>query len=82
MLFKDEDIEAAIIEERERDIKRINNDLVLVNEMFKDMANLVEKQGVVVTQIAEQTDISRERAEAGLGEVKQAADYQPGCTFS
>lgn len=30
-----QDVEDAIIEERERDIKKINEDLVLVNEMFR-----------------------------------------------
>jgi hypothetical protein len=30
-----QDVEDAIIEERERDIKQINQDLILVNEMFR-----------------------------------------------
>jgi len=37
------EVDDAIMEERERDILKMNQDLALVNEMFKDMANLVEK---------------------------------------
>ena len=34
-IMSGQDVDAAILEERERDIKKMNRDLVLVNEMFK-----------------------------------------------
>jgi len=34
-LMHEQDVDQMIIEERERDIKKLNNDLALVNEMFK-----------------------------------------------
>jgi hypothetical protein len=46
------------------------------------MAGLVEKQADAVTEIAKSTEISHERAQAGLAQVKQAAAYQPGCSIS
>jgi len=81
LMLQGEDVDMAIIEERERDIKKINHDLVMVNEMFRDMAHIVESQGGTIDKIAQDTEVSRERAEQGLAEVKQAAAYQPGCTL-
>ena len=34
-LMHEQDVDQMIIEERERDIKKLNHDLALVNEMFK-----------------------------------------------
>ena len=47
----------------------------------RDMAHIVESQGGTIDKIAQDTEVSRERAEQGLAEVKQAAAYQPGCTL-
>lgn len=33
--LKEVDIDSLIIEERERDIKKINQDIIMVNEMFR-----------------------------------------------
>ncbi len=49
---------------------------------IRDMAHIVEKQGVVIDKVAESAESSRERAEAGLGQLNQAAAYQPGCFIS
>lgn len=46
------------------------------------MAQIVEKQGGIVTKIEQDSEISRERAKQGLDEVKQAAQYQPTCSMS
>lgn len=43
---------------------------------------MVESQGEMIEKIAEDTESSRERAEAGLKEVTQAAAYQPVCVIS
>lgn len=68
--------------ERERDIMQIHKDTLLVNEMFRDMAELVGSQSASIQQIAEQTESSHERAKAGLTQVQQAASHQPGCSLS
>ena len=48
---------------------------------FRDMAQIVHKQGEMVEKVAEDTEQSRERAEAGLAQVQQAAKYQPTCAI-
>ena len=75
-------VDDLIAEERERDIKKMNQDLQLVNEMFKDMAEIVEKQNPHIEQIAETTKESHERSQAGLEQVQQAAANQGGCVVA
>eukprot|EP01031_Cornospumella_fuschlensis_P031712 gene31713-38325_t len=74
--LKSVDIDEAIVLERERDIKKLANDLELVHDMYKDMASLVDRQGEHVDKIH-----SHEQAKGGLEQVKQAAAYQPGCSI-
>ena len=46
------------------------------------MAQLVSEQAPKVAEIAASADKSHERAKAGLGQVNQAAEHQPGCAVS
>ena len=43
------------------------------------MAELVDSQASAITEIADKTEASHERAKAGLTQVQQAAGHQPGC---
>ena len=74
-----QDVDELIMEERERDIRKMNQDLQLVHEMFQDMANIVEQQGEMIEEISEMTIKSHDRAQAGLEQVKQAAAHQSSC---
>jgi len=77
-----QDVDDLILEERERDIKKMNQDLLLVHEMFQDMANIVDQQGEMIEEIADMTQKSHDRAQAGLEQVKQAAAHQSSCIVS
>ena len=46
------------------------------------MANIVEKQGGIITKIEEDSEVSKDRAKEGLDQVTQAAKYQPTCLIS
>lgn len=76
------DVDEAIMRERERELQKINRDMRLVNEMFKDMADIVDKQGVMVDEIVVSTEKSHEKAKAGLEHVKKAASNQSSCLIS
>ena len=76
-----QEVDDAIMAERERDIKKMNQDLLLVNEMFRDMASIVDKQGGQIEEIDKTTESSHERAKAGLEQVRQAANHQSSCTI-
>ena len=77
-----QEVDDAIMAERERDIKKMNQDLLLVNEMFRDMASIVDKQGGQIDEIEKTTETSHERAKAGLEQVRQAANHQSSCLVS
>ncbi len=48
---------------------------------YRDMAQLVDTQGVAIREIATAVDNSHERTQAGLEQVSKAAEYQPGCVI-
>lgn len=45
------------------------------------MAELVDKQGGKIDDIHTAADKAHDRAKAGLQQVNQAAEYQPGCVL-
>jgi len=75
-LQDDTDFQDAIIYEREKEIKEIQVQMIQVNEIFKDLAKLVEDQGEMVDNI--QTNISNVSAHVGtaVDEVKEAQTSQ------
>jgi hypothetical protein len=75
-------IDELLAEEREQEILKMNQDLKMVNEMFKDMAEIVQEQGAMVQQVAETTENANSRAKEGLKQVEQAAGYQSSCTIT
>ena len=81
-MVQGQDVDNLIAEEREREILKMNQDLKMVNEMFKDMAEIVQEQGEVLQTVAETTENSNSRAKAGLKQVEQAAGYQSGCIIA
>ena len=76
------EVDDAIMLERERDLRKINRDLQLVNEMFKDMAEIVDKQAVMVNEVVVQTEKSHDKAKTGLAHVQKAASNQSTCAVS
>ncbi len=74
-----QEVDDMIMEERARDITRINQDIQIVNEMFQDMANIVQTQQPMVEQIHKTTEEASVHAKQGLEQVNQAAAYQPVC---
>jgi len=70
------DFQDAIIYEREKEIKEIQVQMIQVNDIFKDLAKLVEDQGEMVDNI--QTNISNVAAHVGtaVDEVKDAHTMQ------
>lgn len=80
--MQEEAINDAILQEREEEIREINQNVHKVNEIFKDLANLVDKQQHEVDQISELVEKSHQHAEKGLDQVQKAAKLQPSCAIS
>ena len=53
-----------------------------MNEIFRDLATIVNKQQDDVDDIAEMTEKSHKSAQAGLEQVQKAAKLQPSCAIS
>mmetsp|Transcript_27548 Transcript_27548/g.92534 ORF Transcript_27548/g.92534 Transcript_27548/m.92534 type:complete len:93 (-) Transcript_27548:106-384(-) len=80
--MQEEAINDAILREREEEIREINQNVHKVNEIFRDLAGLVEKQQADVDQIGELVEKSHAHAEKGLEQVQKAAKMQPSCAIS
>lgn len=80
--MQEEAINDAILAEREEEIREINQNVHKVNEIFRDLATLVDKQQNEVDQISELVEKSHQHAEKGLDQVQKAAKLQPSCTIS
>jgi len=75
-LQDDTDFQDSLMHERERDIKVIQGQVIEVNEIFRDLARLVEDQGELVENI--QTNISNVviNVKTASEEVKEANTLQ------
>jgi len=80
--MQEEAINDAILREREEEIREINSNVHKVNEIFRDLATLVDKQQADVDQIGELVEKSHAHAEKGLDQVQKAAKLQPSCAVS
>ncbi|KAI3860951.1 hypothetical protein MKW92_044171 [Papaver armeniacum] len=66
----------AIIEEREQGIQEIQNEIVEIHEIFKDLAVLVHEQGDVILEIDKNVDKSHMAIEQGKSQLEKAAKTQ------
>lgn len=80
--MQEEAINDAILREREEEIRTINADVHKVNEIFRDLATLVDKQQADVDQIGDLVEKSHAHAEKGLDQVQKAAKLQPSCAIA
>lgn len=71
----------ALIQEREKDITRIHQSVVQVNEIFQDLATIVQNQQCTIDDIETNIQESHARTEAGLEQVQKAANAQSSCTI-
>jgi len=70
------EVEDEIIQNRARHIKEIQGQVVQVNEIFRDIARLVEDQGEMIDNIQTNIVTASDHVESGLKEVKEADKSQ------
>ncbi len=75
------DIDERILQEREEEILAINQSVVKVNEIFRDLGELVSRQQEDIDAIEENVQHSHAAAKSGLEQVEKAAKYQAGCVL-
>ena len=72
----EEDHERIMAEEREREIERTHEQVVLVNEVFNDLGQLVATQQADVDTIEHQVETAHERTQAGTKQLENAVKNQ------
>ncbi|GMF13748.1 unnamed protein product [Phytophthora lilii] len=71
----------ALIEEREQDINKIHQSVAQVNEIFRDLAAIVQDQQGAIDDIETHVHESMQQTQQGLDEVKKASDMQGYCAI-
>lgn len=77
-----EDLDERLLQEREAEIVLINQSVVKVNEIFRDLGQLVSRQQEDIDVIEQNVQHSHAAAKSGLEQVEKAAKYQAGCILS
>jgi syntaxin 7 len=75
-LDADRDFQSALIEEREEGIKQIESTIQEVNDIFVDLATLVNEQAGMVDNIESHIDSTVSNTARGVVELRKAASYQ------
>lgn len=75
-------IDAAILQEREEEIREIHQNVTKVNEIFKDLADLVNDQQEEIDNVEKMIEKSHSHARSGLDQVEKANETSKGCSIS
>lgn len=67
---------SKIVEKREREILQITKSIVELNQLFRDVAQMVVDQGTIIDRIDYNIDQSSVRVKAALHSVQKAEKYQ------
>ena len=70
-----------IIEEREIEIKKINEKAIGLNEIMKDLSILVSDQGIPIVEIKNNIEESKEKTKNGLSQLQLVDKRQHEETF-
>lgn len=76
ILQMEEDVDLEMLHEREEAIKKLERDIVDVNQIFKDLGMLVHEQGDALDSIEANVENAQVRVEEGTQQLAKARDYQ------
>ncbi|XP_031558223.1 syntaxin-7-like [Actinia tenebrosa] len=72
----EEEVSLEAIEERERAIRQLEADIIGVNEIFRDLGNMVHEQGEVIDSIEANVDNAAVHVETANQQLSKASKYQ------
>lgn len=75
MRMQEEALNEQIMRERETEIRNINTSMHQVNEIFKDLAHLVDSQQTDIDKIEHQMENAHASAQSGLTQVEKANNH-------
>lgn len=62
--------------DRSEEISKLENDMVTINSMFRDIAGMVQEQGIIVDTIESNTMEAAKVTEEGVQQIEKAQEYQ------
>ncbi|KAK3094772.1 hypothetical protein FSP39_006030 [Pinctada imbricata] len=66
----------ALIQDREERIRQLESDILDVNEIFRDLATMVNEQGETIDSIEANVEKASSHVEAGTQQLSKASEYQ------
>lgn len=72
----EEEIDLNELQEREVAIRKIETDIVEVNQIFKDLATMVHEQGDVIDSIEANVETASYQVTEGAQQIAKAREYQ------
>tara|TARA_Y100000389_G_C17075820_1_gene324242 strand:+ start:158 stop:427 length:270 start_codon:yes stop_codon:yes gene_type:complete len=77
------EINQQIIDERNKEMEQISKDVEAVNQIYKDLAILIEEQGYHLNTIADNIESSLVETQGAVKELEKASKRQKlGCLVS
>lgn len=75
MLQIEEEVDVSALREREKAIRKIESDIVEVNQIFKDLATMVHEQGETIDSIEANIETTAVQIHEGTEQLVKASDY-------
>ena len=72
----EEECDLELLRDREQAIRKIESDIVEVNQIFKDLATMVHEQGEVIDSIEANVETASIQVNEGTTQLSKARDYQ------
>lgn len=72
----EEEVDVEELREREKSIRKIESDIVDVNQIFKDLATMVHAQGEVIDSIEANVETATIQVSEGATQIAKAREYQ------
>lgn len=82
MQLQEDQLNEQLMREREAEIREINKGMHTVNEIYKDLAHIVQTQQEDVDKIEGVMEDANNNAKTGLKHIEKAASHQSQCTIS
>ena len=74
-------IDEELLLEREKEIQELQQDMLTINELFTQIACMVEAQGPDVIQVGKNIASSEIEVAKGVKELQSASDSQKSCNL-
>lgn len=77
----EEDVDLDLLREREQSIKKIETDIVDVNQIFKDIAKIVHEHNEVIDSIEANVETATIHVNEGAQQIARAREYHVSMLF-